>query len=439
MPDHDALLTDLYQLTMAQAYLEEGRTADATFSLFVRRLPASRNLLLASGVDHALDFLESAAFGPRSIDYLRQLGHFSAEFLAWLSDFRFSGRVHAVAEGTPVFAEEPILEVTAPLPEAQIVETMLIARVHLATMLASKALRVVQAARGRAIVEFGLRRTHGAEAGLAAARSAWIAGAAGTSNVLAGRLYGIPVMGTMAHSYVQSHDDEGDAFRAFASLYPDSTLLIDTYDTLEGARRLVELARELGDRFRVRAVRLDSGDLLELARGVRSILDDGELRHVEIFASGGLDEHEVDRLVRAGAPIDGFGVGTRMGVSADAPSLDMVYKLTEYDGRGRVKLSPGKELLPGRKQVFRDPEDGDTIGQWHERLDGAPLLSVVMQDGRRTRAPEPLSAARERARDAVEALPAAVRALEPADPPWRVRFSERLREAGAAVAREVVA
>ena len=392
LPGHDvhnlALFTDLYELTMLQAYVEVGMQEQATFSLFTRRLPKRRNYLLACGLDDVLSYLESLRFDEESLEYLASLGRFKDSFLSWLRDFRFTGDVHAVLEGTPVFANEPILEITAPIAEAQLAETFVVNQIHLQTTLASKAARVVTAARGRAVVDFGARRIHGTDAAIKAARAFYIAGVAATSNVLAGKIYGLPVTGTMAHSFVQAWDDEKDAFRSFVRLYPDTVLLVDTYDTLKGVGRVCELAKELGDQFKVRAVRLDSGDLAELAWRTREILDAAGLGTVEIFASSGLDEDVIDGLVTRGAPITGFGVGTKMGVSEDAPSLDIAYKLCAYAGQGRVKLSTGKPILPGRKQVFRIEQNGravrDVIARADEDFDGRPLLHLVMQDGRRT-------------------------------------------------------
>jgi nicotinate phosphoribosyltransferase len=427
------LFTDLYELTMLQAYVEEGMTADAVFSLFVRRLPERRNFLLACGLHTVLDYLETLRFSDDDIAYLASLGQFSDRFLAWLGDFRFTGEVHAVAEGTPVFANEPILEVTAPLPQAQLVETFVMNQIHLQTVLASKAQRVVSAARGRPVVDFGPRRMHGIDAALKAARAFHIAGVAATSNVLAGKQYGVPVAGTMAHSYVQAHDDEAAAFRAFARLYPTTVLLVDTYDTLEGVAKVVDLAKELGDRFSVRAVRLDSGDLAELARQSRKRLDDAGLERVEIFASGGLDEDEIATLLDHGAPIDGFGVGTSMGVSRDAPDLDIAYKLCEYAGKGRLKLSAGKPVLPGRKQVFRVCEGEhairDVITTADDDQPGRPLLMPVMRGGRRLEAAAvDLDSAREHARGEIARLPDRVRAIAPADPPYPVEVSAALSQ-----------
>ncbi len=425
-----ALLTDLYELTMLQAYWRTGMTADAVFSLFVRRLPPSRNVLLACGLDDVLEFLEGFRFEAGDLAYLEDLGSFSGAFLDWLGKLRFAGDVFAVPEGTPVFAEEPILEVVAPLPQAQIVESLVMNQVHFQTVAASKASRVVRAARGRTVVDFGMRRMHGAEAAVKSARAFYVAGVDATSNVFAGRRFGLPVAGTMAHSFIQAHDNELEAFRAFVAAYPDTILLIDTYDTAEGARNVVRLARELGGDFRVRGVRLDSGDLGALALEVRAILDGAGLERVEIFASGSLDEYEIDALVRDGAPITGFGVGTRMGVSKDAPSLDMAYKLTAYAGTGRTKFSAGKRILPGQKQIFRVERDGgdvrDVLGLMGEEIRGRPLLEKAMEGGRRL-APYPAPRRiRDRAAGQLGRLPATVRGIEPAEPPYPVALSPAL-------------
>ncbi|MFP3944371.1 MAG: nicotinate phosphoribosyltransferase [Alphaproteobacteria bacterium] len=426
-----ALFTDLYELTMLQAYLEEGMTAEAVFSLFTRHLPQRRNFLLACGLDPVLDYLENLRFSEEDLAFLASTERFSARFLDWLRDFRFTGEVRAVPEGTPVFGEEPILEIRAPLPEAQLIETFVINQVHLQTVLASKASRVVMAAEGRPVVDFGARRIHGLDAALKAARAYHIAGVAATSNVLAGREYGLPLSGTMAHSYIQAHDEEAAAFRAFARIYPGSVMLVDTYDTPEGVRKVIELVKEPGSEFRVRAVRLDSGDLLELSREARRLLDDAGLTDIEIFASGGLDENGIAELVKAGAPIDGFGVGTSMGVSEDEPKLDMAYKLCEYAGTGRLKLSTGKPVLPGSKQVFRvggpDGDERDVIARADEALPGRPLLIPVMREGKRLAAgrTDPESA-RAHAREQIARLPEGVRALGPAERPYEVTVSPAL-------------
>ena len=439
-----ALFTDLYQLTMLQAYFEEGMTERAVFSLFVRRLPRNRNFLVACGLDTVLDYLESLRFTQQDLDYLGTLKIFSDRFLSWLADFRFTGDVHAVREGTPIFANEPILEVEAPLPEAQLIETYVMNQVQLQTMLASKANRVVTAARGRSVIDFGARRMHGTDAALNAARAFRIAGVNATSNVLAGKQFNIPVAGTLAHSYIQAHGDEAAAFRAFADLYPDTVLLIDTYDTLAGVEKVITLAKELGEDFKVRAVRLDSGDLLDLSRRVRAALDQAGLANVQIFASSSLDEYEIDKLVSSGAPIDGFGVGTAMGVSADAPYLDIVYKLTSYAGEGRVKLATDKPVLPGRKQVFRmsdgDRDTGDIIGRADEDLPGRPLLEQVMRDGKRLVPPtHDLDETRRYAAEQIARLPEAVRSLPEADPPYPVEISPKLNAYHEEVVRHTAA
>jgi nicotinate phosphoribosyltransferase len=416
---------------MLQAYFEEGLTAEAVFSLFARRLPMRRNFLLACGLDSVLDYLEALEFSDADIAYLDALGKFSARFLTWLRSLRFTGDIYAVPEGTPVFANEPILEVVAPLPQAQLIETLVMNQINLQTVLASKAHRVVTAAAGRPVIDFAPRRMHGMDAAVKAARAFYIAGVEATSNVLAGQRYGLPVAGTMAHSYIQAHRNEVEAFRAFTRLYPETVLLVDTYDTLAGVENVIALARELGERFRVSAIRLDSGDLAALARAARRRLDAAGLRQVRIIASGGLDEDSIAALFAAGAPIDGFGVGTSMGVSEDAPVLDLAYKLVEYAGRGRVKLSADKPVLPGRKQVFRFAEGGedrwDVIGRAEEDLPGRPLLVPVMRQGRRVAGGDAsLAAMRERAQAAVARLPAPVSALAPAEAPYRVEISPAL-------------
>jgi nicotinate phosphoribosyltransferase len=426
-----ALLTDHYELTMLQAYWRQELRERATFTLFVRRLPRTRNFLLACGVGTVLDWLERFHFGDPAIEALARNEIFDPAFLEWLRTFRFTGSIRALPEGTPFFANEPILEVTAPLPEAQILETFVMNQVHLQTVMASKAARVVHAAAGRTVADFGLRRMHGSDAGMKAARAFYVAGVDATSNVLAGWTYGIPVTGTMAHSYVQAHEREADAFREFAAQYPETILLVDTYDTLAGVRLITELAGNAGESFRPRGIRLDSGDLARLSRESRRILDNAGLHEIKIFASGGLDEISISHLVAGGAPIDGFGVGTGMGVSSDAPSLDIVYKLVEYAGSGRVKKSPGKPVLAGPKQVFRDEihriASGDTIGRENEDLPGRPLLVEVMRDGVRLDAGRvPLEESRKHAREQVARLPARIRSLNPAETPYPVAISSAL-------------
>jgi nicotinate phosphoribosyltransferase len=429
-----ALFTDLYELTMAASYARERMHGAATFSLFVRRLPPHRSFLVAAGLEDVLAFLEGFAFSEAAVDYLGTLGIFEAGFLDRLRGLRFTGSVRAMPEGTVLFADEPLLEVTAPIMEAQLVETAVINFVHLQTVLASKAVRSVLAARGRGIVDFGLRRTHGIDAGLKAARCAYIAGAAMTSNVLAGCHAGIPPAGTMAHSYVMAFPDELEAFRAFARAFPDTTtLLIDTYDTVAGAHKAVIVAREMAQQgHRLAGVRLDSGDLAALAHEVRRVLDAAGLPYVRIFASGGLDEDEIARCLAAGAPIDAFGVGTRMNVSADAPYLDIAYKLVRYAGRDVLKLSPGKATWPGEKQVyrFRGPDgrvQHDVLALRDEAVaDGAePLLVTVMAGGRRIEAPPALAAVRARCAAQVAALPEPLQRLA-TEVAYPVRPSARL-------------
>jgi len=425
-----ALLTDLYQLTMAQSYWAEEMDGDAVFTLFARRLPPRRNVLVACGLQSVLDALEAFCFDAAALAYLRTLAPLTDAFVDWLASVRFTGDVAAVPEGTPVFAGEPILEVVAPLPQAQLIETLVMNQIHVQTVLASKAARVVAAAAGRPVVDFGARRTHGSDAALKGARAFYIGGVAATSNVWAGQVYGLPVTGTMAHSYVQAHVDEAQAFRAFTRMYPDTTLLLDTYDTLAGVRRVIALAEERGDACRLQAVRLDSGDLGALARAVRQELDAAGLSHIKILASGSLHEDAIAALVAGGALIDGFGVGTGMGVARDAPSLDLAYKLCAYRGTGRMKLSRGKPVLPGRKQVFRTTREkvfrGDTVARAQEQLDGAPLLVPVMRNGRRTATPPPLAEVRGFAQAQWAALPPPVRGLSPAEPAYPVAISEAL-------------
>ncbi len=441
-PQHvSALFADLYELTMAQAYWAEGMSGTAVFETFFRKFPAGRSYLLAAGLPDVLDFLEGFGFDEPDLQYLQGLGLFRDEFLEWLSHVRFTGDVWAMREGTVVFPNEPIVQVIAPIVEAQLVETFVLNQIHLQTVLASKAARVVDAARGRTVVDFGARRAHGIDAALKVARTSYLAGAAGTSNLLAARLYGIPAFGTMAHSFVQAFENEIDAFEAFARLYPGTTLLVDTYDTLRGVDRVIELANRLGERFDVHAVRLDSGDLGALAKAARTRLDASGLDKVGIFASSGVDEYRVAALLDDGCPIDGFGVGTRLCVAEDAPALDMAYKLVEYDGIGRTKFSSGKIIYPGRKQVFRRIDHGafggDTLGRPDERLTGERLLVPAMKDGQRLPSSDAgLEAARVQARRQIDALPAQLRSLEVAGECYPVEVSpgieselERLRRA----------
>ena len=386
------LLTDLYVLTMAQSYFQHGMSAPATFSLFIRSYPPNRSYFVAAGLEDVLAYLEGWRFPGESIDYLHSTDIFSADFLEYLSGVSFTGDVWAVPEGRLFFTDEPILEITAPIIEGQMVETFIINQVNLQSLIATKAARCLWAAKGEPLVDFALRRTHGVDAGMKVARASYIAGFQATSNVLAGKLYGIPISGTMAHSFITSYEHELDAFRAFVQSFPErAVLLIDTYGTAAGARKAAVVAKEmeaLGEMLL--GVRLDSGDLDSLSREVRVILDHEGLDHVIIFASGGLDEFEIDELTSSGAPIDGFGVGTKMGVSADAPWSDMAYKLVKYDGRPVLKLSTGKISLPGEKQIFRIRDEKgklkrDMISLRDEAMqEGEPLLQRVMDGGKVT-------------------------------------------------------
>ena len=437
------LLTDLYQLNLMQAYLDHGDTGTAVFEFFMRKLPARRGFLLTAGLEQALDFLETLRFSPEDLAWLRESGRFGKGMLDYLAALRFNGDVHAMPEGTVFFADEPILRVTAPLPVAQLIETRLVNIVHFQCLVASKAARMMLAAPGKLMVDFGLRRAHGAEAGVMAARASYIAGFAGTATVLAGELYGIPIFGTMAHSFVQAHDDEAAAFELFAQSRPENlTLLIDTYDTEAGARKVVALAPRLAARgIKIGAVRLDSGDLAALSKSVRRILDQGGLNDVRIFASGGLDEDSVAAMLHAGAPIDGFGMGTSLTTSSDVPALDCVYKLQEYAGLARRKQSTGKATWPGRKQVWRryDADGrmrGDILSLEDEAQEGEPLLQMVMQGGKRMAASPALADIRTRAAGELARLPAPLRRLEGAAP-YPVEIGAALRRMAGDVDRRL--
>ena len=383
------LSTDLYELNMAASYLRRGMDGPATFSLYVRDMPKQRGFLVAAGLEDCLAYLESFGFAEDELGYLREVG-FDERAIEDFRAVRFEGDVWAVPEGRIVHAKEPIVEVTAPIAQAQLVEAVLLNQVTLHTTLTSKAARYMIAAEGRSLVDFAFRRAHGVEAARAAARGSAIVGFEATSNVEAAREFGLRVTGTMAHSFISAFDDERDAFRAFAEDHPHrTTFLVDTYDTIGGVRNAIEVIRELDPPGEV-GVRLDSGDLDRLSREARRLLDRAGLDRATIFASGGLDEHEVAELVRAGAPVDAFGIGTQLGVSADAPYVDAVYKLVEFDGRPVLKLSPAKATAPGRKQVWRGPSE-DVIGLRDEAAPGPnheALLEPVMRAGRRL-APAP--------------------------------------------------
>ncbi|ATE58966.1 nicotinate phosphoribosyltransferase [Thauera sinica] len=433
-----ALLTDLYELTMLQAYFDEDMHDTAVFELFVRVLPSRRRFLMLSGIEQVLDYLENLHFTAGELDWLHGTGRFRPAFLDSLRAFRFRGDVHAMREGTVFFGNEPVLRIEAPIGEAQFVESRLINLVNFCSLIATKAARCVLAAPDSLLVDFGLRRAHAGEAGLLAARACYLAGFAGSATVLAGQRFGIPVFGTMAHSYIEAHDLESEAFERFSSSQPDNvTLLIDTYDTEAAAAKVVALAPALKARgVNLASVRLDSGDLAEHARKVRALLDAGGLPDVRIFASGNLDEHRIAVLRAAGAPIDGFGIGTQLTTSADAPALDSAYKLQAYAGRARRKRSEGKESWPGAKQVWRSVDaegrpQRDLIALADEPAPpgGFPLLQPVMRGGRRLAPPEPLAGLRAHAAAELARLPAPLREPGPAAeaPPYPVEVSDGLR------------
>jgi nicotinate phosphoribosyltransferase len=437
MPGSAALLTDFYQLTMLNGYFTYGLSDTAVFELFVRKLPSTRAFLVAAGLEQVLSFLETLRLSSAELEYLAGTGRFPRDFIEFLAGLTFTGDVDAVKEGTIIFQDEPVVRISAPLPEAQLVESRVMNLVHLETVIASKAARSVLVAPGKVLVDFGLRRAHGFEAGLLSARASYIAGFSGTSTVLAAMRYGVPLFGTMAHSFVQAHDDEVSAFANFARTNrQNSVLLIDTYDTEKAAEKVVGLAPRLSkEGICIAGVRIDSGDLGEHARAVRRILDNGGLGDVKIFASGGLDEWDLRDLIASGAPIDGFGVGTKMNTSADAPFFDCAYKLVEYAGAPRRKRSEGKATWPGRKQVYRRfSGDGtmafDTITLTSDASDvatGEPLLEPVMRGGHTLSRPESLADIRKRAQQGLAALPTHLRTLEPS-PPYRVEIAPSVTE-----------
>jgi nicotinate phosphoribosyltransferase len=441
--ENQTLLTDLYQLTMAQAYFREQRAASATFSLFIRSYPTDRGYFVSAGLQDVLDYLEGFSFDVAAIDFLDSQKILSPDFLNHLAKLRFTGQVWAIPEGRIFFTDEPVIEVTAPIIEAQIVETFIINQIHLQSLIATKAARCVHAAGGRTVVDFALRRTHGIDAGMKVARASYLAGFAGTSNVKAGQRYGIPLVGTMAHSFVSSFEREIDAFRAYAATFPDNAiLLIDTYDTSAGAKNAVQVGREMARRGqKLLGVRLDSGDMAALSVEVRRILDAAGLREVKIIGSGGLDEFELAQLTAANAPFDSYGVGTKMGVSADQPSSDIAYKLVEYDDRPVLKLSTGKSSWPGRKQLFRGQDNhgqaqGDIIGLRDEELPGERLLTKVMHDGKRIAGYPSLPELREIFVREFAALPESVRALrQPSRFP--VEFSAKLKSLREQIAEKI--
>jgi len=442
-PLPSALLTDLYQLTMIQAYLEAGQTGTAVFEFFVRKLPPQRSFLMAAGLEQVLEFLENLRFSEDELGWLERSGKFSSTLIDYLAEFRFSGEVRAMPEGTLFFGNEPILRITAPLPEAQLVETRLINILHFQTLIASKAARLVLLAHDKLLVDFGLRRAHGAEAGLMAARASYIAGFAGSATLLAEKSFGIPTYGTMAHSFIQSFDDETAAFEAFARARPQNlVLLIDTYDTEAAARKVVTLAprlKELG--IAVRALRIDSGDLVTLAKSVRRILDAGGLENIGIFASGGIDEETLLAFARQRAPVDGIGIGTSLATSFDAPALDCAYKLQEYAGLPRRKRSTGKATWPGRKQVWRRYDRdgrmmGDVLSVEDDKQGGEPQIHPVMASGQRIASQASLHDIRAHARRELERLPLELHKTK-SQVPYPVQISTALEQLAAVADRRV--
>ncbi|MDO9270149.1 MAG: nicotinate phosphoribosyltransferase [Methylobacter sp.] len=417
MPNN-ALLTDLYQLTMLQGYYQQNMEELAVFEFFIRKLPENRGYLVAAGLAQVLTYLEQLRFSADEIEWLESTGRFKPAMLDRLAALKFTGDVHAMPEGTVFFQNEPILRITAPLPEAQLIESRIINLLHFQTLIASKAARSVFIAPDKLLVDFGMRRAHGSEAALLAARASYLAGFAGSATVAAGMYFDIPIFGTMAHSFIQTHRSESQAFIHFAEANPDHVVfLIDTYDTEAAAQKVVDLAAALhAQGIKIKGVRLDSGNLADHARKVRIILDRGGLNDTTIFASGNVDEYKLEELMAGQAPIDGFGVGTQLDTSVDAPYLDCAYKLQEYAGIARRKRSEGKATWPGRKQVYRNYDNngvmsGDTVTVDSAPCAGQPLLHLVMQGGKTVAGQPTLKEAREYARCQLNGLPLALRQL----------------------------
>ncbi len=434
MREYSGLLTDLYELTMAAGYLQTGFNSLATFELFVRNLPENRNFLVAAGLEQALEYIENVNFTSKEIDYLRRhplFRHIGGDFFEYLAKFRFAGDVWAMPEGSLAFPGEPLVRLTAPIAQAQIMETYLLATISYQTMIASKAARVVTAAKGRDVVDFGARRGHGPQASLLAARAAVIGGCSGTSNVLAGESFGIDTYGTQAHSWVMAHEDEGEAFRNFLDAFPEgSVLLVDTYDVRNAVRKIISMGRKPA------GIRLDSGDLVKDSRWVRRELDRAQWNDVKIFASGDLDEYKIGKMLAAGAAIDAFGVGTALATPGDAPHLNLIYKLVEVERGGKVleaaKFSHAKVTYPGRKQVFRYASargqfEGDRIALETEASGGNPMLAQVMRGGLRIAPPEPVQKLRERCLANLACLPPRYRQIN-RKVSYPVRYSKGLEQ-----------
>ncbi|MGD8534378.1 MAG: nicotinate phosphoribosyltransferase [Candidatus Aminicenantes bacterium] len=440
-----ALFTDLYELTMAASFFENQMFEPATFSLFIRDYPPARRYFVSAGLADVLEYLENLRFTPEELEYLEKTGLFKPAFLSSLEKFRFRGDVYAIPEGRLFFVNEPLLEVTASLIEAQIIETFVINATHLQVMIATKASRCVHAAWPRNLMDFSLRRTHGTDAGMKVARASAIGGFVGTSNVLAGKTYGIPVFGTMAHSFIQSFENEMDAFRAFARTFPENAvLLVDTYDTLSGTRIAAQVGQEMiKDGKKLKGVRLDSGDIARLSQSTRQILQKAGHKEATIFASGAFDEYKIQDVLSRGGDVDSFGVGTKMGVSADAPYFDMAYKLVQYSGRPVLKLSSGKETLASEKQVFRfktskDELRKDIIGLRDDDFnEGEPLLKKVMRKGKTTVKRLPLTHIRERFLDEFFHLDEKYKTIEESEVEYPVELSPRLQDLQSRVVRQL--
>jgi len=419
------LFTDLYQLTMMNAYLKAGKRETASFELFVRKLPENRNYLVFAGLEDVVELLQDYRFSESDIDYLYSLKLFSDDFLDFLKTFRFTGKLYAMREGEIFFQNEPVLRVEAPIYEAQLFETAIMNQVHISSLIATKAARVFSVAEGRKLADFSLRRTHGFDAGMKVARSSYLTGFDGTSNVLAGKVYGIPVVGTVAHSFIMAFESEEEAFRAYLETFPNNgVLLVDTYDTVEGVKKAIKVAKEMG--VPLKGIRLDSGDVVELSKIARKLLDEAGFTETKIIVSGGLDEYRIKDILEKGAPVDAFGVGTKVGTSADSPYIDFVYKLVEFNGRPVMKTSSGKKMYPGRKQVFRE-ENGDTVGVFGEELPGEPLLEKVMENGQPVKKLPTLKESREFFLERFSKLPGELKRIDQ-KVEYPVRISEKLRE-----------
>jgi len=431
------LFTDLYELTMFCAYLDNEKKERAAFELFTRKLPPNRNYLIFAGLEPLLKEIENLRFSKEEIDYLYSLKLFPDWFLDYLREFRPSVTVYAMAEGTPFFEHEPVLRIEGPIYEVQLLETLVMNQIHISSLIASKAARVYTVAKGKKLVDFSLRRTHGKDGGLKVARSCFLAGLNGTSNVLAGKLYGIPVVGTVAHSFIMAFEKEEDAFRAYAKTFPNNTvLLVDTYDTVEGIKKAIKVGKELEQKgFKLKGIRLDSGNVIKLSFLARKLLNEENMNYVQIIVSGGLDEYKIDEILSAGAPVDGFGVGTKVGTSADAPYIDFVYKLVEFNQKPVMKTSIGKKMYPGKKQVFRC-SNFDILAYFSETYEGTPLLDKYMENGKVVKRFPTLSEIREYTISQIEKLPKELLSIREKHQ-YPVKISEKLENLYEKVKKEL--